>query len=296
MRLIMTKGMVVLFSLLISSQLFARDEVIVIQAVSTTKKTFAVRKGFLDGVGVGQESLFTNKNVSLVAKVVEANRLFSVWEVRDPRARIPFEKGDFVTFTNSVENIWTEIPTLKVIHERISFRPKTNFIVRGTGTMAVNESVSETDGERAASRSGFQVGAYFARRFHPRFDYQIGMRIDQENARLTNPKLDIPTTRYIGMAELTFHFEPLPDSDNNIYIAGGAGWGYSQTRTDETTRNGNVFVLPAAKIGFQWWISAKTAMLIELGFEALSSNESFEDEQVQTTNIVNAKLTLGIKW
>jgi cell shape-determining protein MreC len=55
------------------------EELIMIQAISNSEKTVVVRKGAEDGVTPGQESLFSNKNISLMARATEVTRDFSLW-------------------------------------------------------------------------------------------------------------------------------------------------------------------------------------------------------------------------
>ena len=91
----------------------AIEEVLIIQAVSADKKSFMVRKGEIDGVIRGQESIFTTQEFSVAARPVEVTREHSLWAVSDPRARVPFQIGEVVHYTNEVNNIYSDIPAVR---------------------------------------------------------------------------------------------------------------------------------------------------------------------------------------
>lgn len=74
------------------------DELLIIQAVATTKKNFVVRKGFDDGVALGQESLFSTNSLSVLCKAVEVSRFHSLWVPLDKRTMVPFEKKRLCNF------------------------------------------------------------------------------------------------------------------------------------------------------------------------------------------------------
>ena len=120
----------------------ARDTLVLIQAVTTSKKSFALSRGRKDGVQPGQESLFTNRNASIVARATEVTRDYSLWEPSEERAIVPFSKEDFVTMTNAKENIWLELPELHVRDEYIGFERVAHGIFRVSMTRALSESVT----------------------------------------------------------------------------------------------------------------------------------------------------------
>ena len=85
------------------------DELVIIQAVSTTKKNFVVRRGFDQGISVGQESLFSTSSFSVLCRAVEVTRQHSLWVPLDKRANVPFDRKDYVTFSNNVEKVSIKI-------------------------------------------------------------------------------------------------------------------------------------------------------------------------------------------
>ena len=56
-----------IFTSLITFRLKA-DELVIIQTVATDRHTFVIRRGHKQGIGIGQESLFTTSKVSLAAR------------------------------------------------------------------------------------------------------------------------------------------------------------------------------------------------------------------------------------
>jgi hypothetical protein len=274
----------------------AQEELVMIQAVSASYKSFAIRKGATDGVVIGQESLFTNKNVSFAATAKAVNRYFSVWEVVDKRGTIPFDKGDFVSFNSTLEQVFAQIPKLRQDTRDLAFRPFSSWVARGSYTATLSEAVSEASTEQAAGRSGFNAEMLFARRFHRYWEFMVGGRIDRETAQLSEPALDIPTQRTMLAGELLYHFPALKNSDDNVYVGIGMAWGRSQTTIDETVSVGSALVLPAAKIGYQYALSDGKKLLFEGVLEAISSEESFEDTTAQSTSVVNSKFSIGLRF
>ena len=140
-------------ALLASVSVHADDELVLIQAKSDSGKSFVIRKGAEDGVSIGQQSLFSTKNASFTAVVIEVNRFFSLWRLKDNRGAVPFDKGNYVTFTNNIENVWTEIPKLQTApKEELVFRQSHHWTLRGNYSLAVSESVSDTDDDKTTDR------------------------------------------------------------------------------------------------------------------------------------------------
>jgi len=275
----------------------ADDELLLIQAVSTSGKTFVIRKGAEEGVSIGQESLFSTKNASFTAVVKEVNRFFSLWQLKDNRGAVPFAKGNYVTYTNNIENVWTELPKLHAApKEELIFRQKFGWLVRGNYSLAVSESVSETDDQKTADRIGFQFEGFFTNRFAVHWEWAVGLRFDRENATLNEPALDVPTSRYMLAAEFLYHFSPSRGSDNNLYVGAGVAYGISNTTIDDSVSTGTTLVLPSIKAGYINRITNNYALVFEGSVEALAQSESFEDTEAQTTNIVNSKFSVGVRF
>jgi len=289
--------LVLIVSLSFTVEIFADDELVIVQAVSKSGKSFVVRKGAAEGVAIGQESLFTTKDASFTAKVIEVNRFFSLWNLKDDRGAVPFNKGEYVTFTNNIENIWTEIPKLQFApKEELVFKQSTQWIARLGYGLAMSESVSDTDENKTASRASFQFEGLFANRVAVHWEWAIGMRFDRDNATLNEPSLEVPTNRYMLTAELNYHFANFARSDDSMYLGAAVAYGLSNTTIDESISTGTSLVLPIIKLGYIKRVSASYALVFEGSVEAIAQSESFEDTEKQTTNIVNSKLSIGVRF
>ncbi len=275
----------------------ADDEVVLIQAVSTTGKTFIIRRGAEEGVSFGQESLFSTKNSSFTARAIEVNRNLSLWKLKDKRGAVPFGKGDYVTYTNNIENVWTEIPKIQLApKEELVFKESGSWIIQGSYTLAMSESVSETEVSKTENRVGYQFEFLYARRFAVHWEWAAGFRFDRENATIQNPALDVPTNRYLATGQITYHFENLSNSDDNIYLSIAAGYGLSNTTIDEAVSTGTTMALPIVKLGYISVVSPKYSLFYELAAESVAQTESFTDTSEQTTNIVNTKASIGVRF
>lgn len=290
-------GMILLMSFALSNKIWAEDELIIIQATSTSGKSFVIRKGADEGVSVGQESLFSTKNASFTAVCKEVSRFFSMWTIRDRKGQIPFTKGDYVTYTNNIEAIWSELPKLQVApKEELVFKESFQWIIRGNYSYGLSESVSDTTENKTGDRIGYQLEVLYANRFSVHWEWAVGGRIDRENATLTEPVLDVPTNRYLLTGEIIYHFEKFSKSDNSMYAGLGMGYGLTNTTINEQISTGTAFIIPTAKLGYINKVSPDYSIIFEGAVESLAQKESFEDTTEQTTNIVNTKFSVGVRF
>lgn len=306
-KIILMGQLFVIFLLLVSTTLVqAKEELIIIQSVSSTKKTFVVRKGKAEGVLPNQESLFTNEKFSLAARAIEVNRDFSLWQLSDTRAIVPFQKGETVNYTNTIENLYTEIPMLRFDpkelaeqareRNRIATLRQETWMIRGNLSYTMSESITDTAADLESSRSGINLELQRLWSFHPNMTLGFGLRYDKENTSLENPNIDIPTTRVMGVADFVYHFEGFGDRGDHLYLGVGIGVGRSTTQIDDSTSTGLATLLPAARFGYQKQLSNGVALIAETIAESVSATESFTDGPEQKTNLVNAKFAIGIKF
>lgn len=284
----------------------AKEELMIIQSVSSSKKTFVVRKGKSEGVLINQESLFTSDKFSLSARVIEVTRDYSLWQLSDTRATVPFQKGETVNYTNTIENLYTEIPLLRYDPKELAkeareknkiaeLRPE-HWLIRGNLSYTLAESVTDIAGDLESSRSGVNLEAQYLWSLTPKMSIAAGLRYDQENTSITEPNLDIPTTRVFVTGDYIYHFDYIAESRDHLYMAIGIGLGQSSTDVDGTISSGLATLLPSVRLGYQLALSNGISMVIESVAEAISANESFEDGTTQRTNLVNAKLAIGLKF
>jgi hypothetical protein len=282
---------------IIESWELPNDELVIIQAVSTTKKNFVVRRGFDEGVSVGQESLFSTASFSVLCRAVEVTRHHSLWVPLDKRAKVPFERKDYVTFSNNVEKVSIKIADIvEQKKESAKWKRKEYWITRFSISAAMWESVSETNAEREANRGGFQFEIYGSRRIFEDIELALGVRFDQETAIIDESNLEIPTTRYMLMGEFVYNFAPVEGSKDHFYAALGGGVGLSSTTVNEQTNGGVAYLGPLVRLGYKKSLSPKYSFLLEGVGEAISMEEKLENDDTQTTNIVNLKFSMGLKF
>jgi hypothetical protein len=286
------------------TQLFAREELTVIQTVSKNRRSFVISKGIKDGVIKGQEVIFANDNVSIVCKATEVNRDFSLWTPVDRKITVPFSKEEVVSSNSTVYgNIALEIigdgnltPTANYNELYRKFRTLNNYSLKASYNKGLVQSSSSVSDEKNSGRTGYNFTAEYHYRFMPEFEMSAGLRLDNEVYRLEEPELDIPTTRIMGTLAATYHFVNFSDSKNNFYFTIATGIGRSQTTVNNEVSSGMVTILPEARLGFLMPLSKKTAMVFEASVESINSMESFADGTDQTTNILNMKATIGLRF
>jgi hypothetical protein len=290
--------------ILISAKSFALEELIIIQTVSKSKMSFIVKKGLEDGITEGQTSLFSTDSISLTARAVKANRHFSQWVISQKETLVPFKKDQFVSFSNSIEKVWTEVPYLqlqKIQNQEEEKKLKgahKNLAVRLHLNQALDESVSGVESSETPDRSGYGLEVMYSKMLGEQLEWGFGGRYDQEISSKSEPlNLDIPTTRLLGLVDLTYHFDSMYSSRNHIYVGIGTGYGTSSTDVSGEIKSGSATILPMARIGYLTSPERSNYdLMIEASFESIAASESFSDGEEQTTNTSNLKLAIGVKF
>lgn len=277
------------------------DKVVIIKAISSSKKTFLIKNGFADGIAENQTALFSNKHVTIEARAIEVAYNSSLWEVRDERSVAPFDKNDIIVFTNNLERRPFEVPELHRLEEKIAKvnyekgETKDTFAMRGSLSRAMSESTTEAATAADPLRQGYQFELMYIRNFATRWEYSLGVRFDQEIATLEAPALDVPTTRLMGTFDLLYHFNN--DLSRAHYYAGlGLGYGRSITEVNGLESSGSAIILPVARLGrtFDW--HRTLTFFAEGALESIAMSEKLDDSSEQTTTIVNAKFTIGLRF
>jgi len=273
------------------------DELILIQAISTTEKTFVIRKGAQDGITPGQESLFSNNNISLMARATEVTRDFSIWKLIEENANVPFVKRELVTYNASAESLWLEIPKLRTQVSQISyFRPSNHWKFRTSFSRSLSETTSDTAAATEPTRNGVDIEILYGKRFHPRFEWDLGFRYDYETSRLEEPVLIISTRRYFLTGEMTYHFSPQKRKDGNYYMSLGVGAGLSNTIVDEDISAGYALLMPTASLGYIGPLNETWAYTFNVNAESVSAKEVMPTGEIQSTTIILTKFTVGLRF
>ena len=283
----------------------SREELMVVQTVSLDRRSFVVAKGIKDGIIKGQQIIYANENVSILCKAEVVNRNYSLWIPLDKNIRIPFNKDEFISYnSHAYGNVALEIvgdanniiPKINYDIAFKKFRMGDNFSLKASFDQGLTQSSSDVSANKNSNRSGYTFALEYNFRFLPEFEMSLGGRIDKEVYRLTNPQLDIPTSRTMATIAATYHLISFSKDKNNFYLTLAAGLGTSETIVNGVTSSGYVTLLPEARLGYLIPFSNQVAMCIEGSIESLSAHESFSDSSVQVTNVINSRLTIGLRF
>jgi hypothetical protein len=264
-----------------------------------------VSKGLKDGIFKGQEIVFANNNISILCKATEINRNYSLWVPVAKNANIPFNKNDFVSYNSSnYGNVSINIigdanditPKEDYNIEYRKFRTKNNFTLKASYQNGLFQSSSDVSADKNSTRVGGSYALEYNYRFMPEFEMSFGGRIDNEVYRIENPALDIPTSRTMATIAATYHLLNFGNSKNNFYLTLAAGVGTTTTIVNEETTSGIATLLPEVRLGYLIPFSKSSALLLELSVDSISAKETLADETMQVTNILNSKLTLGLRF
>lgn len=282
-----------------------REELIVVQTVSKERHSFVVSKGIRDGIFKGQEIVFASENASILCKAQEVSRDFSLWVPVNAYLTVPFKKEEIISFNTSAYgnvaldivgdyNRLTPINYYKVYHDK--FVATKNISAKAGLNRGLAQTSSDVSADNNASRAGYSFSAEYNYRVFPEVELSLGARYDSEVYRITTVALDIPTTRLMATIAGTYHLLHLSNGENNFYIGVALGLGRSTTIINEIESSGTVKLLPEARFGFLMPFARDYAMVFESSIESLSATEKVGGEIDQTTNILNAKLTLGLRF
>ncbi|HXH74514.1 MAG TPA: hypothetical protein VNJ08_06090 [Bacteriovoracaceae bacterium] len=270
-------------------------ELIMIQAVSETKKTFITRHGKRQGIIEGVTATFTAENVSMLAKAISVTGGFTQWQLINPEAVLPFEKGAIVTYYTATEYLWAISPESerrKYIKNQITV-PMRSFVFKGSLSRGISETVSEAPANKS-SRGGILGEAFYERDIIYGLSWDLGVRYEREVA--SYPGGSILTTRSMLIADMYYYFDQLKDIiKGRLFIGAGLGYGLSNTATISLVQSGPVAMLPAVKIGVDLPFNHDWSFVGDGGFESLQTKEEQEDGRKQTTTQTNFKVGFGLR-
>lgn len=283
-----------------------KEELMIVQSVSIDKKNFVITKGIKDGIFKGQEIIFSSENAALLCKAIEVSREFSLWKPVSKEASIPFKKEQFISFNAysygqvafDIESTSTKINKVPVDINEIykKFRKNNNYSLKIGMNKGLSQSSSDVSAEKNSSRNGYTITLEYNHRFMPEFEINYGLKIENEVYRITSPELDIPTSRIMATLSATYHLLYFSKNENNFYLTLGLGYGTSKTTVDEVISKGSSALLPEARIGFLMPFSKQTAIFAEGSIESVSTTEKVADEIEQTTNLLNLKFSIGLRF
>lgn len=284
----------------------AKEELVVIQTISTDRHTFVISKGVREGILRGQETIFANDNVSILCKAIEVSRHYSLWGPVDPIVIIPFKKDDIVSSNSHAygnvaldiigDTNKLELPGQIDIETIKKFRVSNNVSLKGAVNQSLSQSSSDVSTDKNSKRTGYNIAFEYNYRFMPEFEMNFGARYDNEVYRQSSPILDVSTNRIMATMAATYHLIHFSESNRNFYLTIAAGLGHSTTAISDDKSDGLVTLLPEARLGYLLPFTQTMAMIFEGSIESLSSHEKFSSGVEQDTNILNLKLTLGLRF
>lgn len=282
-----------------------REELVVVQTISKERRSFVVGKGIRDGIFKGQEIIFASEEASILCIAKEVSRDFSLWVPVNTHLTVPFKKEEIVSFNSRAYgnvsldivgdyNRLTPVNYYKIYHEK--FNASKTITAKASLNRGLAQSSSEVSADNNTSRSGYSFAGEYNYRVFPEFEINAGVRYDDEVYRITSVALDIPTTRLMATIGGTYHLLNLSSGENNFYIGVAFGLGRSTTIINEVESSGTVKLLPEARVGFLMPFARDYAMVFESAVESLSATEKIGGDVEQTTNSLNAKLTIGLRF
>jgi hypothetical protein len=286
----------ILFLFLLTSFSAHAFELIMIQAVSDTRKTFITRNGLRKGVHVGMKGTFTAEDVSILARAVNVTGNFTQWSVVNQELTIPFEKGSIVTYYPATEYIWALAPESerkKYIKSEVP-RMKRSWVFKGAISRGLSETVSDAPAN-TSKRGGFVGEIYHERDLYYNLAFDIGVRYEREIINYSGASFT--TSRNLVIADLIYYFDGLRDyiSGGRFFLSAGLGYGLSNTTTVGLEQSGPVSLLPAVRAGVSLPFSELWEFIFDSAFETLSTREEQKNGNIQTTNQTNFKVGFGLR-
>lgn len=278
-------------------------QLMVIQTISETGKTFVTRGGKSEGLTDGVRGTFSIDNAAITAEAVEVSRGLVVWRVIEEDAFVPFKKNEIVTFNFSTEAIWFKVPTRAEKISGLTLRDKlgeekrqlvTSLQIKAFRGIGLTEQVSSVDTNNDGSRAIVQLETIYGFELRKGLNFDVGFRYDQEANELGT--FTISSKRLFATLGMSyFMYEFTIGETFTPYIGASFGYGITDTNVGGSDLSGNAFILPHVRVGLETFISSNWAAQIETGFESINNKESFNDGTSQDSVQSNIKLGFGLR-
>jgi hypothetical protein len=273
----------------------AAYELLVVQNVSSTQKSFVTRNGKRQGIIEGMTGTFIANDVAFHAKARTVTSQFTQWEMVNPGTRVPFNVGEIVTYHPAQEYIWALNPEAarQKVFEVSELKKRSSLLVKGASIRGINETVSGAPPQSSA-RTGYAIDAIYERLITKNVAWDAGLRYEYEVVNVSGGSLS--TQRLLAMTDLLYYFNPLEHfHDGRIYFGAGFGYGQSSTSSRGITQSGSAILMPSGKFGLTLPFNREWDFLTEVAFENLKTDEKLEVPGRQTTNQSNLRVGLGLK-
>ena len=270
-------------------------ELVMIQAVSETKTTFITRNGKRQGIIRGMTGTFTAEDISVLAKAINVTGNFAQWQLINADAALPFEKGKIVTYYPANEYLWaltSESERKKYIKSEVP-TIKQSVVFKGALTRGIADSVSDAPAT-TSRRGGFLGEIYYERDLSHSLAFDIGVRYERETINYTGASFI--TKRSLAVADIIYYFDFMREYlKGKFFLAGGMGYGMSNTETVGVSQSGPVSLLPTVKLGLSLPFNDEWQFISDAAFESLQTSEEQEDGNRQTTTQTNFKFGFGLR-
>lgn len=270
-------------------------ELMVVQAVSSSKHSFVTRNGKRQGVSKDMTATFVSDDVAVNARALTVTSQFTQWELVNKEGTVPFEVGSVITYHPAQEYLWSLNPAeaRRRYVEKLRPQVKHSAIVKTAATRGLSESTSNA-APASSSRGGVALDAIYERLWDRNFAIDAGIRYENEVINLTGGSLI--TQRLIALADVIYYFDALDTFYGaRFFLSAGAGYGQSSTEADGILQSGNVILLPSAKIGVSLPFNQNWDFIAESAFETIKTNEKLDDGSKQETTQSNLRIGLGLR-
>jgi hypothetical protein len=271
-------------------------ELVVIQTISQTGKSFVTRNGKGSGISVGVRGTFTGNNVSIIARAKTVTRNYTQWLIDNQDATVPFKKDEIVTYHNTSEYVWTLMPedTRKKFMKDLIHTERTALQMRTGLTRGISQSVSEVAPAENLQIGGYMLEVLYEKEYTKNISLLAGFRIESEVINLNEASLT--ASRQIGIAEALYYLGKMESFYNGQFFGGLAvGYGLSTTSTPGSQSSGPILMLPAVKLGLLLPLSDQYRFIFDTALESLNIREGSDTASEQTTNQVNLRYGIGLK-
>jgi hypothetical protein len=213
-------------------------ELVVIQTISKSGKSFVTRNGKGSGIAPGVRGTFTGNNVSVIARAKTVTRNYTQWILDNQDASVPFKKDEIVTYHNTSEYVWTLMPdeTRKKFMKDLIHTEKSALQMLTAFTRGISQSVSEVAPAENLQIGGYMLEFLYEKEYSKNVSLLAGFRLENEVVNLNQASLTV--ARQIGIIEGIYYLNKL-ESFFNAQIFGGLGLGYGLSTTSTTVEATN---------------------------------------------------------
>lgn len=267
-------------------------ELLMVQAVSNTGKTFLTKIGKEEGIFVGKKGTFTSNNTSIIATAINVTREQTLWRIDNEITTVPFKNGEVVTYNSAVEHLWALSPDEMRNKYAKSFVPerKLSFDFGFAINKTLNESVSGVE-DRNTNRTGYQFDFGFTKDLKEEISLSFYLRYAQENT--TDAVATVKNQRFMGILEPRYYFPRIKSFKDSRFFSGlSVGFGKSQTSVPGLSTSGQALLLPGVKLGLEIPTKKDWRVMLDASFESLSTDENLERGKTQKTTFTNFKTGL----